>query len=330
MRILALEQNSEIKFTVLVTTYNSDLYKLYLTLQSILLQKFDNIQIVVTDDGSKDNHFKEIEEYFNKNHFKTYKLVGNKENKGTVRNLISGLEYVKGKYVKFISAGDMLFSETTVEKVYQYMEEIDSLVCFGLLQGYRGNENKIEYSSFPHPFDIEIYRKKNDKKILRNLVLYSDNVCGAAICYQTDFAKEYMGKISNQVIYEEDIFQVLATAEGNILDLYDDYMIWYEVGTGVSTGKQSKFQEALRKDTENFYKKLYELYPDNKYIVKRFQLMKYYKIKNLYLRTLLRMIENPHSIIYLMNSFFQRIRGAHKGKTVETGFLKSKEFWRKI
>lgn len=328
--MLGLEQDRKIKFTILVMTYNSDLYKLYLTLQSVFLQKFDGIQIVITDDGSKENHFKEIEEYFYKNHFKEYKLVGNKENKGTVQNLISGLKHVDGKYVKFISAGDTLFSESTVKRVYQYMEHIHSSVCFGLLQGYNGSKTEIKYIPFQHPFDIEVYRKKNDKKILRNLVLYSDNVCGAAICYRTDCAKNYMKKISKQVVYEEDIFQVLAAAEGTTLDLYDDYMIWYEVGTGVSTGKQSKFQEALKKDTENFYKKLYDLYPANKYIAKRFRLMKYYKINNLYLRTLLRIVENPHLVVYLMNSFLQRIRGAHKRKSIEKGFLAEKEFWRKV
>ena len=324
------EWEEEIKFTVLVATYNSDLNKLLLTLQSVILQKFEGIQIVVADDGSKDNHFKELEEFFYKNNFTSYKLVGNKQNKGTVQNLLLGLKYVEGKYVKFISAGDLLFSEDTVEKVYLYMEQSKSSVCFGLLQGYARNENGIKLIPFYHPFDIESYRKKNKKKILRNLVLYSDNVCGAAICYRTDFAKEYMNKISDQVVYEEDIFQVLAAAEGQILDLYDDYMIWYEVGTGVSTGRETKFQEALRKDTDNFYNKLYELYPTNKYIAKRFRLMKYYKIKNLYLRTLLRMVENPHLVIYLADSLMQRIKGSHKGKKLENGFLRDEEFWRKV
>ena len=318
------------KFTVLVLNYNANPQKTFLTLQTIIDQKFDSFEVVIADDGSKDNHFPAIREYLERRGFQNYKLVANEKNQGTVKNILSGLAVCEGKYVKFISSGDGLYAENTLQKVYDFMEENRSHSCFGLLQGYQKEEEVVKVPYF-HPFDLVAYRKKDTKRILKNLTLYSDNVCGAAICYEKEFALEYMNRIQNEVVYEEDIFQVLAAVEGKPVDLFDDYMVWYEIGSGISTKKgPSKFDELLRQDVERFYRKLYDLHPENKYVKKRFHLMKYYKIKNLYLRTMLRTIENPDAIRYLVDSLIQRKRKVHQKANPGTGFLEQQDFWDKL
>ena len=184
-------ENSKIAFTVLVVTYNSDYSKLVMTLETILQQNMkQKFQIVIADDGSKENHSAEIETFFKKRDFKDYKIVCNKENVGTVKNLLSGLEFTEGKYVKFLSAGDGFYAADTMSKIYDFMEKTKAPVCFGLLRGYRKKEKRtVENVAYYHPFDIQAYRKNDIDRIQRNLILYSDNVCGAAICYRTDVAK---------------------------------------------------------------------------------------------------------------------------------------------
>ena len=114
------------------------------------------------------------------------------------------------------------------------------------------------------------------------------------------------------------------------MHLFDEYIVWYEVGDGVSTKKRTKFEELLRQDVERFYNMLYERYGDNKYIRKRKQLSVFYKIKNLYIRTILRFFVNPHAILYLCSSMLQRKRGAHTRETEVKGFLEQPEFWKAI
>lgn len=328
--MINMTDNKDI-FSVLVIIYNCQLEKLLLTLQSIVEQTFKNVEIILADDGSKNNYFTEIKNFFKQRKFTEYKLISNKTNVGTVKNLISGLSHVSGRYVKFLSAGDALYSPHTIENTFNFMEQTQANGCFGLLQGYSKEiTGKIKKINFNHPFDLEAYRKKDWKRIERNLILYSDNVCGAAICYKTEYAEEYMQKIVRDVVYEEDIFQVLATVEGKGLYFFDQYMIWYEVGTGVSTSTNSVFQEMLRQDVERFYRRLYEKYPEHKYIKKRHNLMKYYKIENLYIRTAFRIFENPHLIIYLIQSVLQRRKNIRMAAGTEKGFLECKDFWRKL
>ncbi len=320
------------KFSVLVLTFNPDFNKLFLTLQSIIDQDFDDFEIIIADDASKENPFEKIEAYFQKNKFTNYQFVANEKNQGTVKNILSGLEVAEGKYVKPISAGDLLYDEHVLSKVFQHMEQKKSECCFGLIQGYRMKQDKeVEKIGYYHPFDIEAYRKENaSDRIVKNLVLYSDNVCGAGICYEKKYFIEYMNKIQEQVVYEEDIFQVLAAVEGRAVGLYDDYMIWYEIGEGVSTKKHTKFEELLRQDVERFYLMLYERHDWNKHVRKRKQLMVFYKIKNLYLRTILRTTRNLDAIRYLLISWLQRKRGAHRPVNAQSGFLEKPEFMQKL
>lgn len=318
------------KFSVLVVTYNSDLSKILLTLKSVLRQKFEDFEIIVTDDGSAENHFEELRRYFEENHFSNYQLVGHEKNQGTVKNLISGLKHATGKYVRDFGAGDTFYCEDTMAEIYEFMEKNQYEGCFGLLQGFCFNEKgQMEKRDYYHPFDIKAYRKKGtEKRILKNLVLYSDNVSGAATCYRREFYLEYLERIQDEVVYEEDIFQVLAAAEGRQLHLFDRYMVWYEIGEGVSTKKRSKFEELLRQDVERFYNMLYQKYGENKYIRKRKQLGVFYKIRNLYVRTLLRFFINPDAIRYLCSSMIQRKQGCHQPAVQTKGFLDEPEFYR--
>ncbi len=315
------------KISVLVLSYNSDIDKLYLTLKSIIKQKIDDFEIVVSDDGSKDNHEQELAEYFKQNDFSNYKLVMNEQNRGTVQNILSGLKACEGEYVKPISSGDCLYAEDTLARLYDFMKADSLDYCHGLIRGYhRLEDGSIQYIPYSHPFDIEAYRKRDMDKITRNLVLYSDNTCGAGICYEKKFFIHYMNLISEVVKYEEDIFQVVAAVENRKVALFDDYIVWYEIGLGVSTNKKSKIYDLLAKDVDGLYRKLYDWHPENKYVKKRYKMLPLYNIKNLYVRTMLRFFVNPDAIRYLFSSYYQRFTGKHMNKAAAPGFLDQEAF----
>lgn len=317
------------KFSVIVVMYQPKLQKVLLTLQSILQQEFEDFEIVISDDGSEENYFQEIEAFLQQNHFSNYKLVANKKNQGTVKNLLSALEHASGTYVRDFGPGDAFYDEHSLQKIYDFMEKKQLQACFGLMRGYRmTEENTMEYGNFYHPFDIEAYRKTgNRNRILKNLILYSDNVSGACTCYSREFYVKYLKKIEKYVTYEEDLFQVLSSLEGSFLQMMDEYIVWYEMDDGVSTKKHSKFEELLRQDVERFHEFLYQEHGDNKYVKKRKRLSKFYRIKNLYLRTLLRIFVNPDAVRYLLSSMIQRKKGAHTPEKKGKGLLEQVEFW---
>ena len=95
--------------SVVLLTYNSSLEKTLFSLRSIIKQKDVSFDVVVADDGSKNNNFDEIEQFFIKNNFKDYTLISHKNNIGTIKNFISAIEKVETNYFKDFGQGDAFF-----------------------------------------------------------------------------------------------------------------------------------------------------------------------------------------------------------------------------
>ena len=81
---------NDYNITVVVLTYNPVWEKLRATLKSIVEQQDVHLQVVITDDGSKNNHFDKVELFFKEIGFDDFKLISNKNNEGTVINLYRG------------------------------------------------------------------------------------------------------------------------------------------------------------------------------------------------------------------------------------------------
>lgn len=308
-------------FTILIVTYNSDWEKLVLTLDSCLAQKFSDYEIVIADDGSRENHKEQLIEYFRFHSFNRYTLVMNETNHGTVKNLISGLNASKGKYIRDFGAGDMFYSENTLEHLYQFFESTKCEACFGLLRGYmREPSGRYSFHNFPHPFDIDAYKKKDIEKIKRNLVLYRDNASGAATSYTKEFYLHYLKQIEDCVLYLEDILQVLSGVENRPMAFFDEYVVYYEMKASV-VEKNNNFKKLLTNDIVSFYEMLYKLYPNDKYVKKQHGILKLYDIYNVYARTILRLFKNPGLVLYLFSHFTQSKRNSYSPSKDEPGFF---------
>ncbi len=304
-------------FSIVVITYEPVWEKLRATLASILSQDFKDYEIILTDDGSKVNHFDKVEKYFKHFEFTRYKFITHAENRGTVKNLISGVGAAEGKYIRDFGPGDLFYSRDTLGKVYNYMTETECKIAAGLPIGYTKTDKGRKSVAFNHPFDIDAYLKNNEERILENLILYSDMVCGANLVYERDFFLHYLNRIEDHVIYAEDLIQIMSAVEGERTSIMPFRMIWYEVDTGSSTKKASPFKKRLAVDVENLYDLLLSEHPDNKLLKKRKKLSKYYKIDNLYLRTALRSFQNPGLYPYMLRHYGQSLTGKHNPKNAK-------------
>lgn len=102
--------------SVIVPVYNVENY-IEECCKSLLEQTYSNIEILLIDDGSKDNSGKICDVFANKfNNFKVY----HKENGGLSDARNYGLKFAKGEYVTFVDSDD------TVEK--NYIEELYNLI----------------------------------------------------------------------------------------------------------------------------------------------------------------------------------------------------------
>lgn len=95
--------------SVCVISYNSESTVLE-TLESIRKQEYKNIELIISDDGSKDKTIEIVQEWLNRNNsrFVSYKFLKAEKNKGITGNINHACKNATGDYIKPIGADDIL------------------------------------------------------------------------------------------------------------------------------------------------------------------------------------------------------------------------------
>lgn len=246
--------------SVLVLTYNSAWDKTRQTLYSILIQKNIEFDLIVADDGSKENNFDKIKEYIESFGFTKYSLVENKQNQGTVKNFLSGLVYCHGQYVKPISPGDFLYDENTLQKTHDCIIKRNAAVFFERACYYSmENGRPVLFASQANPRDVRPYLNQDYEKIKRNYLAYSDLILGASVIYKTETLHYYLNKVSDSIKYAEDNVIIYMLAKGEKVEYLPnlEYGVWYEYMSGISMGTDSVWLGRVAKDHKNVVSLLY-------------------------------------------------------------------------
>lgn len=243
-----MNDNVKYRISVVVAMYNPIPEKLWLTLNSIIYQEKVELEIVITDDGSKNNLFNDINEYMRKNDFSNYKLLFHKHNKGTVLNCYDGVNQASGDYIKLISPGDFLASKDILYHWVDHMVNSNLGWSFGEAVYYINDGIYKAVSRKTHPQNIHPYVKHNQAKCRWNYLVHDDVVLGAATISTRDLLLQYFQQILNKVKYMEDnIFRIMMF-DGVMADYYPNNVIFYECNTGVSTSGDPKWGRLLYDD----------------------------------------------------------------------------------
>lgn len=106
-RMLKIEHTPLV--SIIVITYNSSKYVLE-TLESAKAQTYQNIELIITDDGSTDDTIQICEKWLltNEKRFSRSKIVTVIKNTGTSANCNRGLRESKGDWIKIIAGDDLL------------------------------------------------------------------------------------------------------------------------------------------------------------------------------------------------------------------------------
>ena len=92
------------KVSIIIPVYNSEKY-ISKCLDSVLNQTYKNIEILVINDGSKDNSIDILREYEKKD---DRIVVIDKENEGVAKTRNQGIKKATGDYIMFIDNDDFI------------------------------------------------------------------------------------------------------------------------------------------------------------------------------------------------------------------------------
>ncbi len=151
----------------LITVVLNDEKNIEATIQSVLNQKYKNIQYIVIDGNSKDRTVDIIKKYSN-----NIDILKSEDDKGIYDAFNKGLRFAKGDLIGFVNSGDTLTEESLnilndYYHKYKYADFFFGSVKkhWGILHGYK--KWKIHFSwGFYSSHSTGFYIKKEAAKIV--------------------------------------------------------------------------------------------------------------------------------------------------------------------
>lgn len=243
----------KIQVSVIVATFNPDIDKLELTINSVLKQKDIEYEIIICDDGSLVDYSKELQQIFCKNAFTNYKLINSNTNNGTVINCYNGIKESSGEYVYLISPGDYLYEKTTLFDMYSFALIKNADIVFGDALFYSNIDGIIntEIKGLNAPFFIKPFLSKNGVIHYQDFFNCGNYILGATILRKQEIALKYLGEFVGISKYVEDYSSNgSAILDEKSIYYFNNYVVWYESSTGISNQKSDKWQKLINSDYE--------------------------------------------------------------------------------
>ncbi len=123
------EETFEFEVSLIIPLYNAEGY-IETTLQSVVDQNFESLEVVVIDDGSSDSSAEKAKAFAKR--FKSF-VYRKQENQGVSAARNHGLALAKGKYIAFLDSDDLLLPDS-IKKRYDFLETGQFRICGGQTQ----------------------------------------------------------------------------------------------------------------------------------------------------------------------------------------------------
>lgn len=262
------------KVTIILPAYNAE-KTIKTAIQSVLNQTYENIELIIINNGSKDSTEAIIEKYKQENSDKINYIYTEIANVSNARNI--GIDNAKGKYLTFIDADDE-FETQFIENMLANITTTNSelVTC-----AYRTIHNKKIW-------DLKEYKEiENTNDIKKYLELLKENYLFNELwnkLYITEIIKENKIYFDQEYELGEDfIFNIDYIRNIERVSYINDALYIYTDGqNGLNLKyRKNKFQieYELTKYLEKFYK---EKDFDLEYIYNRFARIYYNEITNIY------------------------------------------------
>lgn len=224
--------------TVITATY-MNFSNIERVIKSVLSQSYEQIEYIISDDGSTNFDEKLIKNYidiYKRDNLKNIIIIHHEKNLGTVKNINHAYQQAQGEIIVQVASDDELYDSNVIERIAERYNRkpfkillTSRLIC---------DENDNPICVLPHLFErnriVRLTRKEQyDRFIGRRL---SDMATGSAMTLNRDFILKLGGYNEKYKLYEDAPF-FAQFLENNQIDVELSIIsIRYHLG-GISTNK---------------------------------------------------------------------------------------------
>ena len=203
----------KIKISVIIPVYNVEKY-IRQCLESVIDQTLKDIEIIIVNDGTRDNSMEIVEEYISDERIK----IINKENGGLSSARNAGMKEAKGKYICFIDSDDFI-ENIMLEELYNKIEKTNSDVA---------DSDVFLYDNKTH--EIKERKNKEYQKIEKGLFLWGRyNVEVWNKIYRKKFLLDNNIFFEEGIIHEDDLFSMKVLLLTNKIEHIDKSFYYYRI-----------------------------------------------------------------------------------------------------
>lgn len=238
--------------SVVVPVYNAEKY-LEQMLESLVAQTYQNLEMILVDDGSTDHSNEILKDFAQKD--KRIKITKKcNEGPGTARNM--GMKLAVGKYIIFLDADDY-FEECMIEMLVEALENWQAE--FAMCKAFVYDEQYKRKKAFRVALNENILK---DKPFFYTEEVYCEllQVTGGFVwnkLFRTDFLKSNQIEFANTYIYEDMFVTMQCLIIAEKVAVVNKELITYRTNNkgSLSINKDSRWKE-MTKVFQEIYKKI--------------------------------------------------------------------------
>ena len=211
------------KISVIVPIYNEE-NRIKDTMGALIKQSiFEDLEILLIDDGSSDNSLGIIEE-FSKSYDNVFSY--HKENEGLTFTRNYGIDLANGEYIAFLDADDYI-PEHAYENLYSLAKKYNQDIVSGHFLRFK--DDKVWREHISSTISSQIIQTIESTTLEQCKILTWDSVVWNKL-YKTSFLKEKSIKFPyERITYEDNIFSIEAYVLAESVGfLNEDVYYWRE------------------------------------------------------------------------------------------------------
>ena len=234
--------------SIVIPCYNHEKY-VQEAIKSVINQDYDNIELIIIDDGSSDDSTVKIKEIIPacQQRFKRFEFR-HRPNKGLCATLNEALEWCEGEFFASIASDDVLRKYKTSRQVKYLQENASSIGVFGSVE-------IIHDANGTKQTKVKRVKKYNFKDIF----LHQHNLSAPTQLLQLKAVKS-VGGYREDLIIEDWSMWLFLTEHGGTLDCVDTVFASYRRHDGNLSSQFEKMQNGRKQvvalfSGNDFYKK---------------------------------------------------------------------------
>ena len=237
--------------SVFVVTYNAGEY-ICETLDSIKVQTYDNIELIVSDDHSSDDTVSLVNEWMDKNkeRFARTEVITVDHNTGVSANYNRAVRACRGEWVKNVDGDDLLFRECIQDNITYVLKNQEVMLVFSNVEVINGKsiENKNrEFFTDEMKLFFDLSVEDQFKYLLQNSILPSQSCfIKRSLLVQFPYNENYRG-------LEDAPMWITLTKNGYKAYYFDKFTAYYRLDESMTSSRKRYFSSVYIESSFGFF-----------------------------------------------------------------------------